>query len=710
MIIKKLLKFYYKSRYRMQVKHLEAQPQGSVLYTPIFSSAIDPVLAALFLPGEPRLALPRHHTVNWPKWLLRVIDPILLDANESDSLREFIHLLKGGRNGIFFPEERQSPNGLLGKLHRSLAMIAEQSGVPLVPVKMSGAEHTRHARSAGNEYALLKWVKITIVVGKAQKLNLEYDSAQKRRKETQRQIWHAMRDFKCDAEWRRETLFHSCLRTRQQWGGGHLAVIEQDGLEIPWNQLLTRIILFTDIFKKYVQQKERVGCFLPNSGHAVSTFFGIQRCGAIPAMLNYSVGANTLLACCKTAHIKHVVTSRRFLDAGKLAHLATALEEDGIKLIYLEDEAKGITTYKRIMGYVRALFSRPEHRPGEELDIAVILFTSGSEGSPKGVALSHANVQANATQMVSSVHFSSKERVLSSMPMFHSFGLCSATLAPLIVGMPVVLYPTPLHFKVIPSIAYTMRCTIMLGSNAFLNGYAKSADPLELCELETVACGGDRLKENTYNLWLNKFGVRIVEGYGVTECSPVVSINDNGGYRFGSVGHLLPCIKARLKPVEGVLKGGSLQVSGPNVMCGYLSDEEPSGLRVPQDGWYDTGDIVSIDDEELLTIEGRLKRFAKIGGEMLSLAAIEEAIQQNWPDCAHAVISIPDETRGEVLLLVTEQPDLTREELRVFFKEKGLPDIALPKQIFHVQELPRVGIGKADYIKIKSMVLAGELK
>lgn len=693
----------------MHLQHLEAPAQGAVLYTPIFSSSIDPILAALFLPGEPRLALPRHHVVNWPKWLLRAIDPILLDASESESLREFIHLLKGGQSGIFFPEERQSPDGLLGKLHRSLAMIAEQSGVPLVPIKMHGAEHTRHSLSAGKEHALLKWVKIAIIVGQPQTINLEYETAQKRRKETQRQIWHAMRDFKCDVEWRRETLFHSCLRTRQQWGGGHLAVIEAEGLEIPWNQLLARIVLFTDILEKHIHQKERVGCFLPNSGHAVSVFFAIQRCGAVPAMLNYSVGANTLLACCRTAHIKHVVTSRRFLDAGKLTHLVTALEEEGIKVIYLEDEATAITGYKRIAAYIRALLLRPERIPGEENAIAVILFTSGSEGTPKGVALSHANIQANCTQMVSSVHFSSKGRVLSSMPMFHSFGLCSATLSPLIVGMPMVLYPTPLHFKVIPSIAYMMRCTIMLGSNAFLSGYAKSADPIELSEIETVACGGDRLKESTYDLWLRKFGVRIVEGYGVTECSPVVSINDNEGHRFGTVGRLLPCMKARLNPVEGVHKGGSLQVSGPNVMCGYLSDEEPSGLRVPEDGWYDTGDIVSIDEEELLTIEGRLKRFAKVGGEMISLAAIEDAIQQHWVDWGHAVIAVPEETRGEILLLITENTALKKEDLRVFFKEKSLPEIALPKQIYYVETLPRMATGKADYVKIISMQKEGLL-
>ena len=271
---------------------------------------------------------------------------------------------------------------------------------------------------------------------------------------------------------------------------------------------------------------------------------------------------------------------------------------------------------------------------------AVVLFTSGSEGMPKGVALSHANVLANREQVAARIDFSSQDMILNALPLFHSFGLTTGTLLPLLSGMRTFFYPSPLHYRIVPEIAYDVNATLLFGTNTFLAGYARFAHPYDFYSVRYAFAGAEKLKDETRRVWTDKFGVQVFEGYGTTETSPVLAANTPIDMRAGTVGRFLPGIEYALDPVPGV-EGGRLSVRGPNVMLGYLKHDKPGVIQPPATergaGWYDTGDIVTIDADGFVTIQGRAKRFAKIGGEMISLAAVEELAARAWPDAQHAV-------------------------------------------------------------------------
>ena len=302
-----------------------------------------------------------------------------------------------------------------------------------------------------------------------------------------------------------------------------------------------------------------------------------------------------------------------------------------------------------------------QRKPG---DWAAILFTSGSEGTPKGVVLSHRNMLANAAQAAARIDFGRQDKVFNVLPVFHSFGLTVGLVLPLVSGVRIYLYPSPLHYRIVPELIYGVNATILFGTDTFLNGYARSAHAYDFRSLRYILAGAEPVKESTRRVYLEKFGLRILEGYGVTETAPALALNTPMFNKFGTVGRILPGMQARLEKVEGVDEGGRLFVRGPNVMLGYLRTENPGVLEPPHDGWHDTGDIVTIDAQGFVTIKGRAKRFAKIAGEMISFAAVEALAGELWPDALSAVASVPDARKGERLILVTQQKNATRSDSR----------------------------------------------
>jgi acyl-[acyl-carrier-protein]-phospholipid O-acyltransferase/long-chain-fatty-acid--[acyl-carrier-protein] ligase len=336
---------------------------------------------------------------------------------------------------------------------------------------------------------------------------------------------------------------------------------------------------------------------------------------------------------------------------------------------------------------------------------AAVLFTSGSEGKPKGVVLSHRAILANIQQARAVIDFSCEDKLLNALPLFHSFGLTAGGLLPVISGANVFLYTSPLHYRVIPELVYDRNCTILLGTSTFLSNYAKHAHPYDFYRLRYVIAGAEKLTQTVRANWFEKFGIRILEGYGATECAPVLAVNTRMAYRTGSVGQLLPGMKAKLVPVPGVEVGGALHVSGPNIMSGYLRAENPGVLEPPSSevgkGWYATGDIVDIDADGYLYIVGRLKRFAKVAGEMISLEVVERLANQASDKGIHAATSQPDAARGENILLYTTDKSLTRDQLQAAAKASGSPEIAVPRKIIVVEELPVLGSGKTDYVTLK---------
>lgn len=461
---------------------------------------------------------------------------------------------------------------------------------------------------------------------------------------------------------------------------------------------------------------QRIGVLLPNVNAMPVVLLSLWFAKKVPAVLNYTVGPTILLACTRVAQLKQIITSKKFVENLKLD--LKPFHDAGIEILFLEDVRAAISPLEK---FAAALLSQKEAPGGfpKAGDSAVILFTSGSEGDPKAVELTHRNVLANIRQMVSVIDLMASDRFFNALPLFHSFGLTIGLLLPLARSTFVFLYLSPLHYRVVPSAFYNLDCTVLFGTNTFLNGYARKAHPYDFRSLRYLFAGAEKLQESTATLWMRKFGVRIIEGYGATECSPCVSANTPMRSKHGSAGQFLPDIEYRLEPVEGVSEiqhaecgmtngsTGRLFVRGPNVMRGYLNPEGNATFRA-LGGWYDTGDIVNVDAEGYVHILGRLKRFAKVSGEMISLTAVEEVLAGAFPKYglkfAIAVVAKPDESKGEKLIAATNEERLTLDEVRAVIRGRGLSNLAVPREIKVVHEIPRLGTGKVNHRELERIV------
>jgi acyl-[acyl-carrier-protein]-phospholipid O-acyltransferase / long-chain-fatty-acid--[acyl-carrier-protein] ligase len=493
----------------------------------------------------------------------------------------------------------------------------------------------------------------------------------------------------------RTTLFRALLQAKARHGRQKIILEDPERQPLSYRRLVLGAMVLGRKLRASTAPGEHVGVLLPNMQGTAVTLFALNANGRVPAMLNFTAGLKNLRAACDVADVRTILTSRRFVTQAKLDDVVSALGE-GRRVVWLEDVRAGLTSLDKLLGLAESLVARLVHRrarTGPD-DTAVILFTSGSEGVPKAVALSNANLVANATQIgVHAVNALTPADVLfNPLPVFHSFGLTAGLLVGLLNGMKVVLYPSPLHYRQVPKLIAGTKATILFATDTFLQGYARAADPEDLASVRYVIAGAERVKEETRRMW-DRTGTTILEGYGATECSPVMAVNLPEAHRPGSVGRLLPGIEWRLDPVEGIAEGGRLWVKGPNVMKGYLGAD--GRITPPVDGWHDTGDIVSIDDG-FVTIRGRAKRFAKIGGEMVSLAAVEAMVQGLWPEFNHVVVALPDPRKGEQIVLVTDRPGADREALLAHGQAQGVPELWLPKAIL-IAPIPVLGSGKIDY-------------
>ena len=498
------------------------------------------------------------------------------------------------------------------------------------------------------------------------------------------------------------TIFQGLVDARNEFGGATPALVDGDDRVLSYDDLIRAAFALGHALKRGTRPGDCVGVMLPTGAAAAITLFALSAYGRVPTMMNFTSGAAGLASALRTAQVKKVVTAQRLIEVAKLEHLIEGLAAHDI--VYLEDVRKNLSLGSKLRAVAGKLAPGLLAARADFRDPAVILFTSGTEGEPKGVALSHQNVMANVAQVRAHIDlYPDTDTLFNPLPVFHCFGLTVGVMLPLVAGVKVVCHPTPLQPKEIVRRIRQYGATILLSTDTFINQYARYGEPGDLDTMRLAVCGAERLRDETRAFVRKKYGIALLEGYGVTEAAPVVAANQIDANHPGTVGRLMEGMEAKLEPVEGIPNAGQLVVKGPNVMLGYIKPDAPGVIVPPEDGWYNTGDVVSIDDEGFIAIRGRLKRFAKIGGETVSLSVVENVAAAVWPDHTHAAVAVPDAHKGEQIVLVTNMPDARRPDLIGWAQNHGVSELAVPRQILVVEAIPVLGTGKTDYVSVQKM-------
>ncbi|MEM0898597.1 MAG: AMP-binding protein [Pseudomonadota bacterium] len=675
---------------------------GPLIYVISEQSKLDAAIMLATLPDDTLHVLKPETSQNWlvssHRSLARsvVFDKERLIANR----RLLRHLKGGGRMAVYVPENVE-PSAEEFRLFRAITLLARKAKARIQPIHISGSrflpssftpeEKAPRQRFPALAVHALPTETISSLAEKGGPLPLPAANA----------LFDILALTRVNTTDTSVGLHAGLVKAAKTYGPGRIILEDTVTGTLTYKRTLIGARVLGKRFAKFTKPGEVVGVFLPNANGVVVTFFALQSAGRVAAMLNYTAGPSVIVSAINTAQIKTVLCSRAFIEKAELEPVVTAIEANGTKIVWLEELRETITPLEKVAG---ALQWKSSIAKVDAVKPAVILFTSGSEGTPKGVVLSHRNLHINAAQSEARVDISVTDCLFNVLPVFHSFGLTGGTILPLFYGVKLFLYPSPLHYKLIPAVARRVKPTIMFGTDTFLRGYARTAKDGDFSSLRFVVAGAEAVKRETEDIYRERFNCKILEGFGMTEAAPVVAVNTAIHGRNGSVGRLLPGIDARLEPVPGIDNGGRLWVSGPNIMLGYMTSEKPGQLQPMAGDWHDSGDIVHIDREGFVEIRGRAKRFAKIAGEMVSLGAVEMLVQSLWPEERHAAVAVPDKRKGERIILATTLNRADKSALISHSKISGVTELMVPSDIIHVENIPVLGSGKTDYVSTQRFV------
>lgn len=668
-------------------------------------SFLDGLLVGCFLPQKPVFVVNTDIANRWYfKPFLKMIDHVTVDPLNPMAIKMLTKEVVNGRTIVIFPEGRITLTGSFMKVYEGAAFVAYRAKVPLIPVFLEGAEYTHFSRMKGLvKQRLFTPIKITMNAP----INIEVPEGlfgKQRRQYLAKYTHDVMMNMRIEI-FEPTSLFETVMLAKKRFGGDEICMEDIQRKPETYDQFITKILGVSRIVTRFTEEKERIGVLLPNASGSIATILALNLTGRVSALLNYTAGIDGMNAAITAAEVKTIITSRIFLDKGKLTHLVEAFPN--VNWVYAEDLRKQITNEDKLW-VLKAKFMPnyylPKQSPDDE---AVVLFTSGSEGKPKGVVHTNRSLLTNVEQLCTVADFTTKDVFMSALPVFHAFGLTAGILLPLRAGCKTFVYPSPLHYRVIPEIVYDIQATVLFGTSTFLQNYARCANAYDFAALRYVVAGAERLSESVRDVWMDKFGIRILEGYGATECSPVVSINVPMSYKENTIGRVLPGMKTIIEPIDGINEGGKLIVQGSNVMKGYLFYDNP-GVIVPTEydgakNVYDTGDVVVIDDDGFMAIKGRVKRFAKIAGEMVTLETTEKLFKATYPKYDHAAVVRKDPSKGEAIVLFTTCDHTERSEISATARAQGVPELAVARDIRILREIPLLGSGKIDYVTLTKL-------
>lgn len=676
---------------------------GRKLVVANHDSLLDGVLLGLFLPGVRTVVITpealRHPFVRLFK---SAVNFVVLDPARPLALKGLIRQVRQGETIAIFPQGRITTTGSLMKVYDSAGLIAAHCDAEIVPVHVSGTLYS-HFSAVGGAWPKRWLPRVVLTVHAPVKVDAHAQvQGRNRRRRLAGAVLQIMQRMLFDVR-KRQTLFDAFLDAIELHGRSVKIIEDARTPPQSYGALLKTSLAIARLGAKVSAEREIVGVMLPNLAATVALVLGLTATRRVAAMLNYSSGPEAMHAACVAAGIKTVITSRRFVQMARLEAGVRGLH--GINLVYVEDLREKLTLGDKLWLIGRAL-PRPRavFPKVDPAETAIVLFTSGSEARSKGVAISHDAMLANMAQLRAVIDFGPDDKFFNALPMYHTFGLTACTLMPILTGTRLFLYTTPLHYRLIPELAYTRDCTYVFGTSTFLGHYARQAHPYDFYRARVVVSGGEKLHPEVAQLWASKFGLRIMEGYGATECGPAMSLNTPLSYREGTVGRFLPGLESRLVTVPGITNGAALHVRAPNLMSGYYFYEQPGELQPPRSevgvGWYNTGDVVDVDADGHVTIVGRVKRFAKIAGEMISLELVERIAYAASPEHKHAATVEQVRGTGESTLLFTTDPALDRMALIKAARQIGAQDLAAARRIVKVGSLPLLGSGKTDYVTL----------